>query len=550
MAELLFFRDGELQMRAPLKGPTVLGRAAEADLVLPDRAVSRLQCQVLPQGGGWALVDRSGRGTQVSHRLATDHGTELQDGDEIRLGEFQVIFGALSPEAAEPEVTMPVSHASRRGKTGRLGREGAREPRRAQVRVRRAEGESVIPLRPEEGYRLLIGTDPEGPYQLELDDRFVSAEHCRLAFRGGQWVLTDLQSKNGTFVDRLRIGEAYLTGCVTIRVGETTLTFEPEAAAEEGPAEPLPGLVTRDPAMAPVVEQVRRLAPARVSVAIHGETGVGKEVIARSLHALSERAEMPFVALNCGALPKDLVESELFGHEKGAFTGADRARAGAFEEADGGTLFLDEVGDLPLSAQVKLLRVLESGEVRRLGSSKTEVVDVRLLSATHQDLMAAVERGAFREDLYYRLCVAPLEVPPLRRRVSDVMPLAEHFLSRLAPGEAEVTFSPSARAKLEAHAWPGNVRELRNVVQLALLQRRGLVVTGDDLSFRTVGRRKKSCETLTVAGRTLESIEKEAYRLAMERHAGDKKAAMEELGVARSTFFRKLEEFGLGGEER
>ena len=549
MAELLFFRGGELQMRAALKGQrTVLGRAAEADLVLPDRAVSRLQCEVVPRGSGFALVDRSGRGTPVSQRLAGEGGTALKDGDEIRLGEFQVIFGADGGEHSAPEVTTP--RRPRGGKTGPLGRDAGFDKVRARLKVRRPEGESTIPLRAEEGYRLVVGTDPEGPYQLELDDRFVSAEHCRLAFKNGHWVLTDLKSKNGTYVDRVRIGEAYLSGRAAIRVGETTLHFEQDSSPTWPQEAPLPGLVTRDPAMAQVVEQVRRLAPERVAVAIHGETGTGKEVVARAIHLLSERREQPFVALNCGALPKELVESELFGHEKGAFTGADKSRAGAFEEADGGTLFLDEVGDLPLSVQVKLLRTLERGEIRRLGSSRTDVVDVRLVSATHHDLLQGVETGGFREDLYYRLCVAPVEIPPLRQRVGDIVPLAEYFVSLFVPGEGLVALSPSARTKLESHSWPGNARELKNVMQLALLHRRGPVITDDDLAFRTSVRRQKALETLKVAGRSLDEIEREAFRLALERHGGDRKGAMEELGIARSTFFRKLEEFGLGREER
>lgn len=548
MAELLFFRAGELLMRAPLRPDrTVLGRGEQASFQLPDRAISRTQCEIVPKGDAWLVVDLSGRGTAVSHRMAGPNGTQLRDGDEIRLGEYAVVFGATDA-AGSPEATVP--RRARRGRTGPLD---ARAPaHRARLRVSGRDGEQSIPLRPEEGFALHVGTEPEGTTQLQLVDPFASAEHFVIAFRSGAWRLVDLQSKNGTFVGELRVAECWLPRRAQLRAGETTFWFEQDvpAAEDDEAQEPLPGLVTRDPAMTPVIEVVRRIATSNMPVSIHGESGTGKEVIARAVHLLSERRDGPFVAVNCGALPKETIESELFGHEKGAFTGADKARPGLFEEADGGTLFLDEIGDLPLAMQVKILRTLERGEVRRLGSNKTTIVDVRFVSATHRDLGAAVEEGTFREDLFWRLCVAPVELPPLRQRVGDIMPLAEHFARAFLPPGATLTFSPSARARLEGHPWPGNARELRNTIQLALVQRRGGVVTDEDIVLRAPPKRRKSLDSLKVAGRTLGEIEREAYRLAVERHEGDNKAAMKELDVARSTYFRKLSEFGLGaGEE-
>jgi DNA-binding NtrC family response regulator len=281
-----------------------------------------------------------------------------------------------------------------------------------------------------------------------------------------------------------------------------------------------------------------------VPVAIHGETGVGKEIVARAIHNLSPRREGPFVALNCGALPRETVESELFGHEKGAFTGADTARTGAFTEADGGTLFLDEIGELPLSIQVKLLRTIERGEVRRLGGSRTETVSVRIISATHRDLAGAVESGSFREDLYYRLCVAPVEIPPLRQRPGDIVALAEHFAGTLTAGQGNIVLTAAARTKLEAHSWPGNARELRNAMQLALLNRTSNTITDEDISLRPAPVQRRVPDSIKLGGRSIDDLEREAYRLALDRNAGDKRAAMEELGVPRSTFFRKIDEFG------
>jgi len=544
MAELLFFKEGELQMRAPIPpAGLVLGRSTDADLVLPDKGVSRVQCRVIAEGDHHMVYDLSSRGTRVDHRTAEDEGLPLADGDQLLLGAFTVLFSAVVRPEADDEPTL--TGRRHKGHTV-LQMDGLPLRGRARVRLETAAGETTLALRPEPGWSLVVGSAPDGENVLRIDDHYASARHLRISWKDGAWMVHDLASRNGTWVDGVRVNEAWLGVRSMLRLGETSLAFEQDQGGVGAQPQPLPGLVSADPAMQPLLEQVRRLAPSRVSVAIHGETGTGKEVVARAIHQLSERREGPFVALNCGALPFELVESELFGHEKGAFTGADKPRAGAFEEADGGTLFLDEVGDLPLAVQVKLLRALESGEVRRLGGGKTTVVDVRVVCATHRDLLAAVETGTFREDLYYRLCVAPVELPPLRQRVGDVVPLAEHFIAMLAPGNERITLTPAARAYLEGHRWPGNAREVRNVVQVALLQRQGPVITESDLVLRRAARHGRPLDTIRVAGKTLADIEKEAYRLALERHEGDRPSALTELGVPRSTFFRKLEEFGLG----
>jgi transcriptional regulator with GAF, ATPase, and Fis domain len=225
------------------------------------------------------------------------------------------------------------------------------------------------------------------------------------------------------------------------------------------------------------------VAPSGVAVTIFGETGTGKELVAHAIHARSTRRDRPFIPVNCAALNKELIESELFGHEKGAFTGADRARAGAFEEAHGGTLFLDEIGELSPELQAKLLRVLESGEVKRVGSSKPIHADVRVVAATHRDLLAMARKGQFREDLYYRLCVFPLTLPPLRRRLNDLSLLTDHFVQRFSPPGVAVKVSSGARTRLAAHPFTGNIRELRNVVHRALLLRSGSTIEPDQIVF-------------------------------------------------------------------
>jgi sigma-54-specific transcriptional regulator len=242
-------------------------------------------------------------------------------------------------------------------------------------------------------------------------------------------------------------------------------------------------LVFEDPTSRELLRVIQRIAPSDATVLVTGETGTGKEIVARHLHELSPRRGGPFLAINCGAFSESLVESELFGHEKGSFTGATAARAGWFEAANGGTLFLDEIGDLPAQVQVKLLRVLQEREVVRLGSRQAQTIDVRLIAATNVDLAEAVQAGRFREDLYYRLHVASIAIPPLRERPGDIVPLARYFLGlyRARLGLADVRLSTRAERELLEHVWPGNIRELDNVMHRALLVFHGNEIAPHDL---------------------------------------------------------------------
>ncbi|MFI4980585.1 MAG: sigma-54-dependent transcriptional regulator [Nevskiales bacterium] len=291
----------------------------------------------------------------------------------------------------------------------------------------------------------------------------------------------------------------------------------------------LRGLVYASTAMERVVELACQVARADAPVLITGPNGAGKELIAGIVHANSAVKDGPFVAVNCGALPHDLVEAELFGAEAGAYTGATRMREGRFELAHGGTLFLDEIGNLPLASQVKLLRVLETGEFERLGSSRTRKVKVRLLSATNSKLAEMIVAGSFREDLYYRLNVIEVALPPLAERPDDIMPLAEHFLGGMA------RLSDEARETLLAHAWPGNVRELKNAIERArLLCRDGLIVPAD---LNLPARR--------IAPGTSNEPDREQIEAALKAASGVVSRAAQSLGLSRQALYRRLEKFGL-----
>jgi two-component system response regulator HydG len=303
-------------------------------------------------------------------------------------------------------------------------------------------------------------------------------------------------------------------------------------------------VVAQSAAMQALLKRAARFAVNDAPVAILGETGTGKEVVAGILHANSTRARRPFVAVNVAALPAELLESELFGHGKGAFTGAATARAGLFEAANGGTLFLDEIGEMPLPLQAKILRALQDGEVRRVGENRAFAVDVRILCATHRDLAGRVQDGQFRQDLYYRLKVLTLEVPPLRQRRDDILPLARRFLDQERTSAR--AFSPAARKRLLAYPWPGNVRELQNVVKHGAALATGEEVRDEDLPEELTQARPASRGPLT----TLAEVEREHILRVLDACGGSQADAARVLAIGRNTLWRKLRAMGTPAASR
>ena len=302
------------------------------------------------------------------------------------------------------------------------------------------------------------------------------------------------------------------------------------------------GMVGDSPAMRTLLNNIALVAPSDATVLIHGESGTGKELVARALHASSGRSHRPLITLNCAALNESLLESELFGHEKGAFTGADKRREGRFVEADGGTLFLDEIGDISPLMQVRLLRAIQEREVQRVGSNQTLSVDVRLITATHRQLAEEVSAGRFRQDLYYRLNVVTIDMPPLRQRREDIPPLARYFLQRYAERNRKTVlgFTPQAMDMLIHYEWPGNIRELENAVERAVVLLTGEYISERELPLAIVG--------TPVSGRPLDGnliqplveVEKEAILAALEKTGGNKTEAARQLGITRKTLLAKL----------
>ena len=302
---------------------------------------------------------------------------------------------------------------------------------------------------------------------LILHEDTVSRVHCEIIRDARGYLLRDLGSTNGTFLDGAEVREVYLRSGSAMTVGTVQIRFQPFSERIEilpSEKERLGEMVGRSLAIREIFGLVERVGPTEATVLIEGETGTGKDMVAHTIHNLSRRREGPFVVVDCGAVAPNLIESELFGHEKGAYTGATNTRQGAFEQANGGTIFLDELGELSLDLQPKLLRVLEQREIRRVGGNRTMRVDFRVVAATKQDLKQQVQRGKFREDLYFRVSVVPLYVPPLRQRKDDIPLLVADFMRKMG-GDSSTPPPDEALDMLLAHDWPGNVRELRNVLE-------------------------------------------------------------------------------------
>jgi two-component system response regulator GlrR len=317
---------------------------------------------------------------------------------------------------------------------------------------------------------LRVGTAADS--DLVLTDDTVSRKHCEIHPTPAGVQVRDTGSRNGVFLNGMRINDAILAGAANLRLGETTLSVQPLTETidrEQTTADRFGDILGRSARMRELFADLERIAPTDVTLLVEGETGTGKDLVAESVHQASPRADKPYVVLDCGAVTPSLAESELFGHERGAFTGAAGARAGVFEQADGGTLFLDELGELPKDLQPKLLRVLEKRELRRVGGSKTIPVDVRLIAATNRNTAVEVQRGNFRQDLYFRVSAAHVVVPPLRDRLDDLPMLIEHFLARENPPRTMDDVPATVWEMFRAHRWPGNVRELRNAVQRLLV---------------------------------------------------------------------------------
>jgi len=502
-AIVLSFRGEPLRV-FPVNGrPLEVGSGPSCDIVVHDPTVP---------SRAW-LVSQTSAGELVAHHLAgSEREVSLRANEELPLSDRYALSSTpeLAPlRACEPSfVTEPifVDVSQRAGLSLVIGR--GREARRVRV--------GATPL--------TVGSDRG--CDVALVDRAVSARHCRIEpDRDGAWV-RDLGSRNGTWLDNVRTGLGRIVPGSRLHLGRTEVFVIEQGRPGDARHD---GLVAASPQMIEILGVVERMARVPFPVLVWGPSGAGKEGIARALHTRGPRAGGPFVALNAAAIPRDLVESELFGHEKGAFTGADATRRGVFEQADRGTLFLDEVGELTLPIQARLLRVLDGWMVRRVGSESERRVDVRLVCATHRDLRQLVARGAFRPDLYYRLVQSKIEIPPLVERPEDVRALAHHFLASATDSLGSRALSQEAMDVLVGYAWPGNARELRSVVLAAATGSSG-VVSSEDV--------RRAMESISGPS-AVSDISPHGARALIEQH-GSISGAARAIGVARTTLRDRL----------
>ena len=401
---------------------------------------------------------------------------------------------------------------------------------------------------------MLLGTHPSS--DLVLTDPHVSRLHARIDVEEQEVVLSDLGSTNGTRVSGIRVRQVCLEDGAVVELGETRLRFRTLAEPiriELAEGESFEGLIGRSTPMRELFALSARVAPTDATVLLQGETGSGKELVARAIHERSLRRGRPFVVFDCGAVPPTLIESELFGHEKGAFTGAVAARAGAFEAAHGGTIFLDEIGDLPLDMQPRLLRAIEHRQIRRVGGNGYRPIDVRVIAATNRDLRGLVNERDFRGDLYYRLAVLRVRLPPLRERPEDLAIIVARLLERLgASGDmATGLFEPSSMARIQRAAWPGNVRELRNYLERCLVLRETLLPLDADPAARGEGPifdPRVSYEESR--RRAIATWERRYLEMLLAAHGGHVEQAGRASGMARAHLYRLVAKHGLLNRHR
>ena len=541
MGHLVFRRRGLFLMLVELGlEPLTVGRDG-AEVAVDAPGCAPVQAAVSLEGQSCRLVDRSGERTRVNGKAV----------EEALIGEGAVIaFGDC-----EATFLLSLPWSCCRGKARR-----ARRPRSSTYNVpcrascawsRRFPATRARAARSRSRASSPIGS-AVAVEDLRLDSDKVSARHARLSRQGMLLMLHDLKSTNGTWVEAGRVYELALKLGARFQAGPYDVWAEEPPARGHAPQPVIKeqwlgkGMVSVDPAMHKVFAEVRRLAPLTIPVRIDGETGTGKELIARALHEQSNRASGPWVTQNCASLDGDTLELKLFGHVKGAYTGAISSHLGKFQMADGGTLFLDEVAEMPPEAQRKLLRVLETSEVEPLGSDHCVRVDVRIVVASHRHLPLEVAEGRFREDLFYRLAGMVVELPPLRLRPRDVMPIWRYLLEKHCPRDAPKT-SPAAAEKLMAHPWPGNVRELGWVLECTLSHALGeQVIEPEHIVFVEVPRAGRAPGNLIdTLGKTYEQIERAVFEAAIRAAKGNRSEAARQLDLHRQTLIKKLKDYGL-----
>lgn len=559
MAEIVVYHHNQKKFCVPLqKSRFTIGRSSKCDLILQNEEISRLHAVLVKSDLGYSLVDESRAGTLINqNRIQVK--TQLKSSDQIQILDWTLHYQEHSLHSDElqkiqnTQITQILNEMPKSDATKIL-----RFEKESQYKVLKPVLFIDDPKEGKRRYAVKSASVTLGNQKgcdVVLNDEYVSSQHAKLLLSDCGFLLKDLGSTNGVFLKDAKVSECYLQSGDQFRLGQTQITVD----FDQGDLDDLQpsshqefcGMVGDSKIMRVLFEKIKMCAATDMTVLVLGETGTGKEMVARAVHDLSSRRDKPFVAINCAAISPNLIESELFGHEKGAFTGADNKHLGVFEQAHLGTVFLDEVGELPLELQAKLLRVLEYQTLRRVGGSQEIKVDVRIVAATHKDLSNQVSMQKFREDLFFRLYVLPLLVPSLRDRKDDISLLAQNFLKHMQVNTG-LSFAIEALAKLKMYHWPGNVRELKNTVLRAIAFCDGKMIHSKDIEFikmpfqvEAEPKNLPEPEPLT----SKHDVEKLRIEQALQKADGDKEQAAQILGIGRSTLFRKIKDLGIKGKD-
>ena len=541
---IAWLADTQAALRLPIDhGKLRIGSGAYNDIVLRRSQIARRHIELSNDGRSIRAVDLSGEGFSLNGESCSE--TELKNGDRLKIGDIELGIERSVEEALE------------------LPDKFTRIDNRVAADIRREQGIPTWTLswkgddEDNQGTRIVdraitIGVD-EG-CDIVLTDEFISQKHCQIDPFPGGLLVNDLRSTNGVWTGPIRLLECLMSDGATFSCGRVIFSVEGEPG-EEIHIEKEDGMIGQHASVIALRRQLKRLAKLDETVLIQGETGTGKELAARMLHHHSDRREEPFVVLNCGSISSELIESELFGHVKGAFTGASKARDGAFKAAGKGTIFLDEIGELPQEAQVKLLRVLDGNGYTPVGSDKVEMPQARVVAATNRNLAMRVREGAFREDLFYRLNVLPVDIPALRHRRDDIPTLSYYFL-RVVGATLDIT--QDALDALMSYSWPGNIRELRNVLVATVGLKENVIHQGyideSDLVFTAQpdfdrwedGELKISDSFPSrYSGESLKELEEEIIRDALDFFNGNKTLTARGLKISKTTLYEKLKRFGI-----
>lgn len=529
MLELVLKRGGVDFLRRPVgQSEITVGRSPTNSIQITEPEISRIHCKIEPRGEKAVLIDLSTNGTFVNGCLAKE--SVLNIGDNIVLGSWEMAIerggDAISIDtiARDPQGTCIIKF----------------DPTTKMLKSQAIDFRILSPDSAPFAHSVCGETVTLGHHAsntLSVPDPFVSRRHCSLSCHDGKITLTDLGSTNGTFVNDMRIKQCELPSEGTFRIGRSTVQYNLSMRNEgikPSKSMRMGKLIGKTQAMREIFTIIERIAPTDCTVCITGDSGSGKELVAHELHERSRRVHGPFVAINCGAIPASIIEGQLFGHEKGAFTGATERSAGLLEQADGGTLFLDEIGEMPLELQPRLLRALEDHKVRRIGGSSEIRFDARIICATNRDLIHMAQTGRFREDLLYRIFIVPIELPPLAGRREDIRAIADEIIAEATPSGRKVQLTNGAWEKLLNHSWPGNVRELKNTIQRSIILSQGDML--DEGAIKIMGPR---------AVKILNDEERTAVQRALELNNWNLSATCKALGIARTTLQIKIKKYSI-----